>query len=64
MSSSNASLKKRRAKKVKAVPPPIKKAAEEIEAKERAKVKRNLAALTPDPYPKAGIYYETEEVGH
>jgi hypothetical protein len=34
------------------VPPPIEKAAEEIEAKERAKVKRNLAALRPTPTPK------------
>jgi hypothetical protein len=40
------------AKKAKAVPPPIEKTAEEIEAKDRAKVKRNLAALRPTPTPK------------
>jgi hypothetical protein len=46
MSTSNASLKKRRAKKVKAVPPPpVEKTAEDIEAEDRAKVKRKLAAL-------------------
>jgi hypothetical protein len=38
MYSSNASPKKRRAKKVKAVPPPVEKTAEEIEAEERYKV--------------------------
>jgi hypothetical protein len=52
MSSSNASLKKHRAKKVKAVPPPVEKTAEEIEAEERDKVKRKLAALRPIPTPK------------
>jgi hypothetical protein len=52
MSSSNASPKKRRAKKAKEVPPPVKKTAEEIEAEDRAKVKRKLAALRPTPTPK------------
>jgi hypothetical protein len=52
MSSSNASLKKHRAKKVKAVLPPIEKTAEEIEAVERAKVKSKIAALRPTPTPK------------
>jgi hypothetical protein len=52
MSTSNASPKKR-AKKVKAVPPPpVEKTAEEIEAEDRAKVKRKLAALCPTPTPK------------
>jgi hypothetical protein len=52
MSTSNASPKKR-AKKVKAVPPPpVEKTAEEIEAEDRAKVKRKLAALSPTPTPK------------
>jgi hypothetical protein len=40
------------AKKAKAVPPPIEKIAEEIEANDRAKVKRKLAALRPTPTPK------------
>jgi hypothetical protein len=45
MSTSNVSPKKW-AKKAKAVPPPpIEKTAEEIEAEDRAKVKRKLAAL-------------------
>jgi hypothetical protein len=52
MSSSNASPKKRRAKKVKAVPPPVEKTAEEIEVDDRAKVKIKLAALRPTPTPK------------
>jgi hypothetical protein len=53
MSTSNVSPKKRRAKKVKAVPlPSIEKTAEEIEAEDRAKVKRKLAALRPTPTPK------------
>jgi hypothetical protein len=52
MSTSNASPKKW-AKKVKAVPPPpVEKTAEEIEAEDRAKVKRKLAALRPTPTPK------------
>jgi hypothetical protein len=63
MSTSNVSPKKL-AKKVKAVPPPpVEKTAEEIEAEDRAKVKRKLAALHPTPTPKAGIYYKTEGVG-
>jgi hypothetical protein len=52
MSSSNASLKKHRAKKAKAVPPPVEKTAEEIEAEDRAKVKRKLTALCQTPTPK------------
>jgi hypothetical protein len=52
MSSSNASPKKRRAKKAKAVSPPVEKTAQEIEAEDRAKVKRKLAALRPTPTPK------------
>jgi hypothetical protein len=53
MSTSNASPKKRRAKKVKAVPPPpVEKTVEEIEVEDRAKVKRQLAALRPTPTPK------------
>jgi hypothetical protein len=52
MSSSNASPKKRRAKKPKAVPPPVEKTAEEIEAEDRAKVKSKLAALRLTPTPK------------
>jgi hypothetical protein len=52
MSTSNASPKKCRTKKVKAVPPPIEKTAEEIEAEDRAKVKRKLATLRPTPTPK------------
>jgi hypothetical protein len=52
MLSSNASPKKRRAKKVKVVPPPVEKTPEEIEAEERAKVKRKLTALRPTPSPK------------
>jgi hypothetical protein len=52
MSSSNASPKKRRTKKAKAVPPPVEKTAEEIEAKDRAKVKSKLIALRPTPTPK------------
>jgi hypothetical protein len=53
MSTSNASPKKRRAKKVKAVPPPpVEKTAEEIEVEDRAKVKRKLVALRPTPTPK------------
>jgi hypothetical protein len=52
MSSSNASPKKCKAKKVKAVPPPVEKTAEEIEAEDRAKFKRKLAALRPTPTPK------------
>jgi hypothetical protein len=52
MSTSNVSPKKQ-AKKVKAVPPPpVEKTAEEIEAKDRAKVKRKLTALRPTPTPK------------
>jgi hypothetical protein len=52
MSSSNASPKKRRTKKAKAVPPPVEKTTEEIEAEDRAKVKSKLAALRPTPTPK------------
>jgi hypothetical protein len=52
MSSNNASPKKRRAKKAKAVPPPVEKTVEEIEAEDRAKVKSKLAALRPTPTPK------------
>jgi hypothetical protein len=52
MSSSNASPKKRRAKKAKAVPPPVEKTAEEIEVEDRAKVKSKLAALRRTPTPK------------
>jgi hypothetical protein len=52
MSSSNASPKKRRAKKVKAVLPPVEKTPEEIKAEERAKVKRKLTALHPTRTPK------------
>jgi hypothetical protein len=52
MSTSNASPKKRRTKKAKAVPPPVEKTAEEIEAEDRAKVKRKLAALRLTPTPK------------
>jgi hypothetical protein len=52
MSSSNASSKKRRAKKFKAVLPPAEKTAGEIEVDDRAKVKRKLAALCPTPTPK------------
>jgi hypothetical protein len=52
MLSSTASLKKHRAKKVKVVPPPVEKTPEEIEAEERAKVKRKLTALCPTPPPK------------
>jgi hypothetical protein len=52
MSSSNASPKKCRAKQVKVVPPPVEKTPEEIEAEERAKVKRKLTALRPTPPPK------------
>jgi hypothetical protein len=52
MSSSNASPKKCRAKKAKAVSPPTEKTAEEIEAEDRAKVKSKLAALRPTPTPK------------
>jgi hypothetical protein len=52
MSTSNASSKKW-AKKVKAVlPPPVEKTAGEIEAEDRAKVKRKLAALRSTPTPK------------
>jgi hypothetical protein len=49
MSSSNASPKKRRTKKAKAVSPPVEKTAEKIEAEDRAKVKSKLAALYPTP---------------
>jgi hypothetical protein len=52
MSSSNASPKKCRAKKAKAVPPPVEKTAEEIEVEDRAKVKSKLAALRPTLTPK------------
>jgi hypothetical protein len=52
MSSSNASPKKRRAKKAKAVLPPVEKTAEEIEAEDRAKVKSKLAVLRLTPTPK------------
>jgi hypothetical protein len=52
LSSSNTSPKKHRANKVKAVPPPVEKTPEEIEAEERAKVKRKLTALRPSPTPK------------
>jgi hypothetical protein len=48
----DASPKKHRAKKVKAVPPPVEKTAEEIEVDDRAKMKRKLAALHPIPTPK------------
>jgi hypothetical protein len=52
MSTSNVSPKKR-AKKVKAVPPPPpEKTAEEIEAENRAKVRVQFAALRPTPTPK------------
>jgi hypothetical protein len=52
MSSSNASPKKCRAKKAKAVPPPVEKTTEEIEAEDTAKVKSKLAALRLIPTPK------------
>jgi hypothetical protein len=52
MSSSNASPKKRRAKKAKAVPPPVEKTTEEIKVEDRAKVKSKLTALHPTPTPK------------
>jgi hypothetical protein len=52
MSTSNASPKKRRAKKVKAVPPPVEKTAKEIEAEERSKVKRKVTVLHPTPTAK------------
>jgi hypothetical protein len=52
MSNSNASPKKRRAKKAKAVPPLVEKTAEEIVAEDRAKVKRKIAVLRPTPTPK------------
>jgi hypothetical protein len=52
MYTSNASPKKRRTKKAKAVPPPVERTAEEIEAEDRAKVKKKLAALRPTPTPK------------
>jgi hypothetical protein len=52
MSTSNVSPKKRRTKKAKAVPPPVEKTAEEIEAEDRAKVKRKLTTLWPTPTPK------------
>jgi hypothetical protein len=52
MSSSNASPKKCRTKKVKVVSPPAEKTPEEIEAEERDKVKRKLTALRPNPPPK------------
>jgi hypothetical protein len=52
MSSSNASPKKCRAKKAKAMPPPVEKTAEEIEVEDRAKVKRKFVALRPTPTPK------------
>jgi hypothetical protein len=52
MSSSNASLKKHRAKKAKEVPPPVEKTAEEIEAEDKAKMKSKLAALRLTPTPK------------
>jgi hypothetical protein len=52
MSTSNVSPKKW-AKKVKAVPPPpVEKTAKEIEAEDRAKVKRKLTALCLTPTPK------------
>jgi hypothetical protein len=52
MFTSNVSPKKR-AKKVKAVlPPSVEKTAEEIEAEDRAKVKRKLAVLRSTPTPK------------
>jgi hypothetical protein len=52
MSSSNASPKKHRAKKAKAVPPRVEKTAEEIEAEDRSKVKRKITALCSTPTPK------------
>jgi hypothetical protein len=52
MSTSNASSKKRRAKKVKVVLPLVEKTAEEIEAEVRSKVKRKLTALHPTPTAK------------
>jgi hypothetical protein len=52
MYSSNASPKKRRVKKAKEVPPLVEKTAEEIEAEDRAKVKRKLTALRPTPTSK------------
>jgi hypothetical protein len=52
MYSSNVSPKKRRAKKFKAVLPRVVKTPEEIEAEERAKVKRKLTALRLTPTPK------------
>jgi hypothetical protein len=52
MSTSNASPKKHRTKKAKAVLPHVEKTAEEIEAEDRAKVKRKLAALRPTHTPK------------
>lgn len=61
MSTSNVSPKKR-AKIAKAVPPPpIEKTAEEIEAEDRAKVKRKLAALRPTPTPKQVYTLEQKE---
>jgi hypothetical protein len=52
MSTSNVSPKKR-AKKVKAVPPPSpEKTAKEIEAENRAKVRAQFTALRPTPTPK------------
>jgi hypothetical protein len=61
MSISNVSPKKR-ANKVKAVPPPpVEKTAEEIEAEDRAKVKRKLAALRPTPTPKQVYTLEQKE---
>jgi hypothetical protein len=61
MSTSNVSPKKR-AKKAKAVlPPPVEKTAEEIEAEDRAKVKRKLAALRPTSTPKQVYTLEQKE---
>jgi hypothetical protein len=61
MSTSNVSPKKW-AKKAKAVlPPPVKKTAEEIEAEDRAKVKRKLAALRLTPTPKQVYTKEQKE---
>jgi hypothetical protein len=54
MSSSTASPKKHRAKKVKVVPPLVVKTPIEIE-EDRAKVKRKITVLRPTPPPRAGI---------
>jgi hypothetical protein len=61
MSTGNVSPKNR-AKKVKAVLlPPVEKTTEEIEAEDRAKVKRKLAALRPTPTPEQVYTLEHKE---